>query len=178
MAVSSTSFSKENPSPKRFINSNQAAVGSSYDLDQMAKDLVAWSEKDTSLFLLQFCRDKKTHPQRVSEWEKNSPTFAEALRIAKVNICCRQYEKLHDKSNPLNYGLFMRLLAMNDSFVYAYEDREKDKDAQRSKAIQESKDDSAAQASAKAVFSLIEDCKRPSKDRKTVDTNISEDAQS
>jgi hypothetical protein len=146
MAVSSTSFKE----------GNQAAAGSSYDLDEEARQLDAWSKLDDSLTLAQFCVFRDTYPQRVYEWIEKSGPFAEAFNKAKIRIATRQHQRLHDKDKPYNYGLYMRMHGFYDSFANSYENAEKDKDAKRALAVQEAKDESLSLSMGKAVLDSLD----------------------
>jgi hypothetical protein len=144
---------------------NTYACGSSYDLDAEADALDAWSKRDDALALCGFCVERDIYAQRVYEWRDSSPKFAETLNKAKMRIAHRQRQKLHDKDNPYNYGLFMREIGFHDKFIHDHETSEKDADARRGKEIAENASEGFKQALASTVNMLSDE--RQSRARKS-----------
>ena len=128
-----------NPNPHDFKPGNQAAAGSSYDLNAEGIALDEWSKRDDAVALVGFCVERDIYAQRLYEWRDKSQAFAEILNKTQTRIAHRQRTKLHDKTSPYNYGLFMREIGHHDKFLNMYEDDEKNKDAKRAKAIEETK---------------------------------------
>lgn len=128
-----------------------------YDLNLETEKLLEWADKDTSTTLLQFCNERETHPQRISEWEKKSEKFSEALKRTKTKIAQRLREKIHDKKNPYNYGLFMREIGNHDYFLHAYEESIKDRDFERKKKLIDYEYDKKAQANSKTYIAPNDD---------------------
>lgn len=56
-----------------------------------------------------------------------------ALKKAKERIGIRREELVNQ--NAFNYGIYNRYQGMYDPLSYSFEDREKDKDAERQKSI-------------------------------------------
>lgn len=126
---------------------NQNAAGSSYDIEAEAAALDEWSKRCNATALCQFCVERDIYAQRIYEWRDQSKSFAAILKKAKMRIAARLRDKLHDKDNPYNYGLFQREIGQHDIFLHDFEESVKDKEADRrakalkneSRAIEEEK---------------------------------------
>jgi crotonobetainyl-CoA:carnitine CoA-transferase CaiB-like acyl-CoA transferase len=87
---------KKNVPPRPPLG-NQYAKGSTtngaprkYDLEEEAKELLKWSLKADSLRLYGFTFNKDYPTQRLEEFAKRSPVFADAIIIAKNRLAMRR----------------------------------------------------------------------------------------
>lgn len=110
-----------------------------YDLTKQAKDLEVWSKKEDSTALCQFCVEQDIWADYIYEWDARSEEFSKALKKARMRIAARLRKKLHDKTFPYNYGLFMSELGSHDKFHHDYVESIKDNDAKRRREIEGSK---------------------------------------
>lgn len=54
-----------------------------YDADQLAEELMEWSDNEDSLYLKEFTSARKVPASYLTRWAKESERFCEALEIAK-----------------------------------------------------------------------------------------------
>lgn len=86
-----------------------------HDRVQLAKDLVAWSELETSLNLNGFCGKYHIVPSKVSQFAREDETFRLAYEEAKANLGERRevllsQGKLHVKAYDLNACVYDHFL--------------------------------------------------------------------
>ncbi len=89
-----------------------------HDRQQIAKDLIEWARKDTSINLNEFCctHDPIIVPSKLSQWAKDDDFFRQAYESAKAFIGYRRERKLsnnelHVKAYDLNattYDYFLK----------------------------------------------------------------------
>ena len=87
-----------------------------WDRDQIAKDLIEWSQLDTSSNLLEFCVLKLLPAEKISLWSRECPNFRQAVHLAKHSIGVKREKMLsrgllHQKAYDLNapvYDYFLR----------------------------------------------------------------------
>ncbi len=82
-----------------------------HDRKQVAKDLVEWSQLETSLNLNGFCAYYKLPPSYVSRWAKEDDLFRQAYELAKANLGERRerllsQDLLHVKAYDLNANVY------------------------------------------------------------------------
>lgn len=89
-----------------------------HDREQIAKELIEWAKKDSSINLCEFCftREPPLTPSTIAHWSNESEQFRQAVDIAKCAIGCRRERKLtnnelHVKAYDLNantYDYFLK----------------------------------------------------------------------
>ena len=129
MAVSSTSYTKENPSPHAFKSGNpyvfQPGVinhDNAEDKEEWRLKLIAWGEKDNSHKLNEFSASHKIDPKRISDWAKACPRFAEALRYVKSMIASRR--EMYVNLGEMDKGNYNRYQKMYDYHLQEHEREE------------------------------------------------------
>lgn len=97
--------------------------------EEEARLIEEWSKKPDTLWLQEFALERDVEPQTLYTWRDSSPIFAEALKKARARISIKMKKKLHDKENPLNYGLYQREITCHDLLLYQFEKEEKEFEA-------------------------------------------------
>lgn len=115
------------------------------DFELRCKQIEEWSKQDNATALCQFCNSLDTYPDKIYEWRDSSEIFAKSLKRAQSRIAERLRNKLHDKTFPYNYGLFMSEIGFHDKFHYNYTESIKDNDNQRRMQLEEHKAKVASQ---------------------------------
>ena len=110
-----------------------------YNVSEQAKALRDWSMTDNATALCQFCTKQDICADNIYDWRDRNEEFAEELKKAKLRIASRLREKLHNKTFPYNYGLFMSEIGYHDKFHHDYSESIKDADAKRKKDIEGAK---------------------------------------
>ncbi len=90
-----------------------------YDRSEIARQLLEWSLKETSLNLCGFCGEKEIDPNVILRWTKdlNDDEFGRAYRLVKARLGERREQrlgegKLHTKAYDLNaktYDYFLKV---------------------------------------------------------------------
>lgn len=75
-------------------------------IEALADDLDAWAKDPSAMFLASFCRDNGTHRQRLYEFAKESPKFADSLKRAETACEANIAEGTADGAIPPAFGIF------------------------------------------------------------------------
>ena len=97
-----------------------------YDLNEEAEKILAWVERDDATALVLYTAERDIPYDAIAEWARDDAEFSRVLKRVKQRIAKRQRERLHDKENPLNYGLFMREHHHYDPFLKSCEREDKE----------------------------------------------------
>ena len=87
-----------------------------HDREKIAKDLITWAKKDSSINLNEFCALNSIVPPKIALWAKEDDYFRSAYEEAKAYIGYRREQKLnsgelHVKAYDLNantYDYFLK----------------------------------------------------------------------
>lgn len=75
-------------------------------IEALADQLDQWSQGDDAQFLETFCKAHRTYPQRLSEFAKENPKFAEVLKVAKASCAASMAQATFDGACPPAFGIF------------------------------------------------------------------------
>ena len=102
------------------------------NIEDLASKLVEWAEKDNSFALIQFCKEQKMQPNRISKLCAVSEYFKSALMYAKSCLASRMIESLNSKNGKCHPVFFNKYIRINDflldEFMKAQEKSEKEND--------------------------------------------------
>ncbi len=107
-----------------------------YFPEVIAEELLEWADKDDSISLVAFAAEKGYTSETIWRMANESVVFSDAYQITKMKLAARR--EILASCDQLNYGSFMRTLAFYDPFLNSFEEKVKDKDAERRKGIAES----------------------------------------
>jgi hypothetical protein len=87
-----------------------------HDKEEIAKRLIVWAEKETSLNLNAFCAENRICPSDIFLFSKKCEPFSKAVKFAKACLAIRREQnlnsgKMHAKAYDLNaavYDLFLK----------------------------------------------------------------------
>lgn len=147
-----------------------------HDRDQIALDLLEWSQKETSYNLLEFCVLKMLPAEKISLWSRECPNFRQSVMIAKHSIGMKREKMLsrgllHQKAYDLNAPVYDYFLKEEKRDNLKYES-----DLRRKELEEESEQLKTATVKLDEMMSLLSD--HQSSALKIAETNIRADTKS
>jgi|SRR5690606_211295 len=88
-----------------------------FDKEKIAKAMLKWAAKDTSLNLNAFCttHDPIIPPKYISEWARGNEEFSVSYEVVKAFLAARREQKLH--AGALHVKAYDLNIAVYDHFV-------------------------------------------------------------
>ena len=83
----------------------------------LADKLEEWAKQPDSFALVQFCRNQKIQPNKLSKLARENEEFRSALSYTKTCLASRMIESLNSKDGNLHPAFFNRYIRLNDFFL-------------------------------------------------------------
>jgi hypothetical protein len=75
-------------------------------IESLAEDLIQWATQDDAMFLASFCKTHSLYRQRLTEFAKGNPKFADALKVAQTTCEANIAVATADGAIPPAFGIF------------------------------------------------------------------------